>query len=102
MSVRKDTPKRVAVGNAVRMNRAELRRALNQAEIRSDVYSLDDGYVENTLCLGANNSTWEVYFCERGERSGLRSFATEAEACEHMLNVLMQRSDRADCLRAAD
>lgn len=48
-------------------------------------YSLTGRYKDEALVLGRRSlvGDWVVYYGERGERTGLRAFDTEDEACEH-------------------
>lgn len=78
--------------HAAEMNRAELQTALDLAEVRTDVYCLDGGYRENTLCLEEADAVWLVYFCERGARSQLGSFANENDACRDVERRLLKDS----------
>ena len=38
--------------------------------------------------LDAGPGGWAVYYSERGHETGRREFATEAEACRHLLALL--------------
>jgi hypothetical protein len=70
------------------MDQRDLREALDWCEVRRDVYSLEGSPIENTLCLDRDGRGWIVFFLERGERGGLRSFATEHDACEYVFAKL--------------
>lgn len=72
------------------MNLSELRTRLDTAGVRRDVYSLNERCGEEMMCLERTRGRWAVYYSERGLRSGERSFETESEACEHLLNLLLR------------
>ena len=42
------------------------------------------GLPNETLCI-VKEDTWQVYYSERGSKSGLKLFKTESEACEFFL-----------------
>ncbi len=70
------------------MNRIELREILEKEHIRSDVYDLNGGHIDETLTMAEIYGRWFVYYNERGLESGKREFTTEAEACEYLLSTL--------------
>ena len=73
------------------MNREELRRRLEREGIMKTAYSLggaDDG--EQHVLRQAPGGKWSVYYSERGEKSGLRLFDTEHEACECLLDRILR------------
>ena len=39
------------------------------------------GFPNEKLCI-VKEESWQVYYSERGHKSGLKIFETEAEACE--------------------
>ena len=42
------------------------------------------GLPNEALCI-TNDEKWEVYYSERGRKSGLREFQNEEDACEYFL-----------------
>jgi hypothetical protein len=70
------------------MNRQELEQILRADGIRRDAYSLDGGLPPERFCLTSEGGGWVVYYSERGIRSGLMQFGTEAAACQYLLNEL--------------
>ncbi len=50
------------------------------------VYSLKGGLPNEEYCIGFNNGSWEVYYSERGIKSGLKIFDNEEDACEYFYN----------------
>ena len=70
------------------MTVAALEHKLNEMGIPNNLYSILRGDLPNEkLCL-AKEDTWQVYYSERGRKSGLKEFATEAEACEYFLGKM--------------
>lgn len=55
------------------------------------MYSLlKGGYPNEAFCLINTEDGWEVYYSERGQKSGYRRFSSESEACEYMERKLMK------------
>jgi len=72
------------------VDRAELEARLEVARIRRDAYSLDGGLPNETLVLGKGAAgQWEVYYSERGLKTGLRVFGSEAEATQFFLERIL-------------
>ena len=70
------------------MTTVELESALVEMEISSDLYSIMTGGLPNErLCIVKENG-WQVYYSERGYKSGLKIFETETEACEYFLRKI--------------
>ena len=66
----------------------ELSLVLQQLGVPEFLYFLHcDGLPNEAFCL-AKRESWVVYYSERGQRSGLRSFETESDACEYLLSKL--------------
>lgn len=72
-----------------KMNRQELERILVDKKISSD-YSLDGGLPSEVFCLNENNGKWEVYYSERGNKSDLKVFDNESDACEYFLREITE------------
>lgn len=72
------------------MNKRELEKRLIKEGITKDSYCLNGGYPNESYCLFKNNGRWEVYYSERGRKSGLKLFMSEEEACEYFYNKLVQ------------
>lgn len=79
------------VCNGCHMNRAELRSTLEAEGIRSDAYDLSGAGENEAYVLREEPSGWCVFYRERGRQQDVRSFETEAEACECLFARL--RSD---------
>lgn len=63
------------------MNKKELFILLKKKKIDDDIYSLEGGLPNEMYCLEKNEQHWEVYYSERGNKTGLKLFSTEHEAC---------------------
>jgi hypothetical protein len=72
------------------MNTKELKNALNNAGISPDIYALTGGLPNEVYCLNHFDAYWEVYYSERGAKSGLMRFDTEDEACIYLYNLLVK------------
>ncbi len=73
------------------MNRSELKTKLDQAGVYSEAYSLDGGLPNERYVLNQEaNERWDVYYSERGQKCGLRSFDSESAACEFFLGHLLK------------
>ena len=72
------------------MNKNDLRKMLTDSNIPKDTYSLDGGLLNEAYCLNQNGDRWEVYYSERAQKTGLKIFETESEACEYFYNSLVQ------------
>ena len=65
------------------MNLAELKARLHSSGVPADSYSLTGGLPNERYCIQpANGDEWSTYYSERGQRTGLKQFAAEDEACE--------------------
>jgi hypothetical protein len=75
------------------MNREQLKLQLAALRIDPTAYCLSGGLPNECLVLNqAQNGTWEVYYSERGEKSGLRIFDSEEIAVQHFLGVILHDS----------
>jgi hypothetical protein len=73
------------------MTKLELKSTLDQAGVCSEAYSLDGGLPSERYVLSQEPSgQWEVYYSERGNRSGMRAFNSESAACQFFLNLLLE------------
>lgn len=70
------------------MNKEELRESLKRSSVPEDAYSLEGGLPNEAYCLDNENSTWIVYYSERGSRTSLKSFESEDEACAHFARII--------------
>ncbi|MGK7947789.1 MAG: hypothetical protein AB4368_03010 [Xenococcaceae cyanobacterium] len=72
------------------MNKNELKRKLEQKNVRGDSYSLEGGFPNEAYCLNNNGALWEVYYSERGQKTELETFNEESEACDYFYNLLIE------------
>lgn len=69
------------------MTIVELQSTLESWGIPNQLYSImTGGFPNETLCLIKHNAKeWEIYYSERGKKSGVKIFNSESEACEYFL-----------------
>lgn len=72
------------------MKKNDLRSILINNNIPKDTYSLEGGLPNEAYCLNLAGDKWEVYYSERGQKSGLKLFKTEDEACDYFYKSLVQ------------
>lgn len=62
----------------------ELEQKLQEINVPKEVYSiLKGGFPIEQYCITKNGDDWEVYYSERGNKSGLKTFDVEERACEY-------------------
>ena len=82
------------------MNRDRLRELARAEGIRDESFSLDGGLPPEQYVLAVSAGGWDVYYSERGERTGLKTFETEDEACASLFESLLKdRTTRDDYRR---
>jgi hypothetical protein len=76
------------------MNREELKTQLETLRVDPKAYCLWGGGLPNEqLVLNQKeDGLWEVYYSERGQKSGLRVFSSEASAVQYFLDVILHES----------
>lgn len=74
------------------LKKIELERKLITMKIRTDMYSLNGGLPNERFCLSEANEGWEVYYSERGNKTGLKEFDNEGDACEYFYDVVYKTS----------
>jgi hypothetical protein len=72
------------------MNKNDLKQKLISSNIPKETYSLEGGLPNEAYCINQIDDKWEVYYSERGQKSGLKIFDTEEEACEYFYNELIE------------
>ena len=71
------------------MNLMELKDSILKNEsISQDAYSLNGGLPNEALCISFTNEKWEVYYSEKGNKTSLKMFKDESEACGYFYNKL--------------
>ena len=53
---------------------------------------LNGGLLSETYTIGNTGHRWEVYYSERGQKSNLKTFASESEACKYFLDTIKGHS----------
>jgi hypothetical protein len=71
------------------MTISELSIQLQKLQVRKDAYSLDGGLHSEAYCLNHQAGCWEIYYSERGQKSGLQVFNSENDACQEFLNLIV-------------
>jgi hypothetical protein len=72
------------------MNSRELEKKLHELGVRPDSYVLDGSLPDEQYALERDGTEWTVSYYERGQRDVFRRFPTEGEACEYLVNVLLE------------
>lgn len=72
------------------MDRKQLEQRLKQENISEYYYSLEGGFPNEAFCINKSNNTWEVYYSERGNKSQLKIFELEEDACDYFFNWIMK------------
>ena len=70
------------------MTVAQLEKELKMMEIPKELYSIMVGGLPNEKLCIVKEDTWQVYYSERGNKSGLKKFETESDACEFFLRKM--------------
>lgn len=66
----------------------ELEHKLKELGIPNDLFSIMEGGLPNEKLCIVKGDVWQVYYSERGQKSGLKEFETETEACEYFLGKI--------------
>ena len=75
------------------MNKGELENKLASLNIDPTAYCLSGGLPNERLVLNQEqDGAWEVYYSERGRKSGLRVFNSEENAIQYFLDVILHDS----------
>lgn len=70
------------------MKLQELQEKLKNENIRQDAYSIGGGLPNEAYCLNEVEGKWEIYYSERGEKTGLKIFEDEESACNYFYLLL--------------
>lgn len=70
------------------MKVSELLAYLESKHVPADSFSLNGGMPNEAYCIDREGGQWAVYYSERGLRTGLISFSSEEEACDHFVSLL--------------
>ena len=66
----------------------QLEKELEIMGIPQELYSIMVGGLPNEKLCIAKEDKWQVYYSERGRKSGLNLFETESEACGFFLQKM--------------
>jgi hypothetical protein len=66
----------------------ELKAKLKELNVPSALCSLGGGLPSEKYCIEERSGRWYTYYSERGERTGLKEFISEEDACEHFLKEM--------------
>jgi hypothetical protein len=72
------------------MTLAELESRLAASNVPRDCYCLTGGLPNEASCIDKSDGKWQVYYSERGGRSGLKDFDNEHDACNYFFDSLMK------------
>lgn len=70
----------------------ELKNKLLEIGVPEDLYAINIGGLPNERLCIVKDEMWQVYYSERGKKTGKKSFETETEACEYFLNKMKRYS----------
>jgi len=72
------------------MNIIELKKLLIESNVPSNHYSLKGGFPSEALVIAKSNNGWEVYYSERGLKSGRMEFLNENDACIYFYSLIKE------------
>jgi hypothetical protein len=75
------------------MTVGELARELARQGVPASAYCLTGGLPNEAYTLEQAGAVWRVYYSERGCRTGLQAFASEADACAAFLRGITGVAD---------
>lgn len=72
------------------MNRENLKKVLDELQIKETEYSLFNELFSDRIILYHSYDDWEVFYLdERGGRNDKVVFKDESAACDHILNLFI-------------
>lgn len=69
----------------------ELQQILTDQKVRPDSYSLNGGIPNEVYCLRQTQDSWEVHYSARGDKSRLKIFENELDACDYLFDLLVRQ-----------
>lgn len=72
------------------MIKTELEKKLKLLKIPQDAYSLSGGLLNEVYCIEHTENGWDIYYSERGQKTGLKHFKDEQSACEYFYQWLLK------------
>jgi hypothetical protein len=74
------------------MNTGQLKQKLDELEVSAEAYSLDGIPNPDRMILVRDMKEWIVLYVDpQGEKSNIRSFPSESEACAYLYNYYKLR-----------
>jgi hypothetical protein len=74
------------------MNTGQLKQKLDELEISAEAYSLDGTPSPDRMILLRDFREWIVLYVDpQGEKSNVKTFASESEACSYLYNYYRLR-----------
>jgi len=70
------------------MNKIELENLLISKGVPKQYYALKGGLPNEAYTLNKDENKWEVYYSERGNKSGLQMFDSEEAACDYFYKLI--------------
>ena len=74
------------------MNIVELKERLKNEKVNTELYCFDVEFPNEALCLIKNHEKWEVYYSEKGIKTGIVIFNNEESACEYFYFEIVTNS----------
>lgn len=71
------------------MKYRELKQRLIDENISQYYYSFDKEYPNEAFCIIKKDAIWQVYYSEKGNKTGLKEFFSEEEACDYFYDELI-------------
>ena len=67
----------------------ELEKKMKELGISEHRYSIMAGGLPNERLCITKEDQWQVYYSERGDKTGLKLFKTESEACDYFYELML-------------
>ena len=68
------------------MRITDLEKLLKAIGIPEHAYSLKGGLPNEAFCISEYSNMWEIYYSERGIKTGLKKFSNESDACDYFFS----------------
>lgn len=72
------------------MKISELAQVLNDECFPEYSYCLHGGLPNDMFCIEYNEGSWDVYYSERGNKTDLKKYGIEDDACQDLLARLIR------------
>lgn len=74
------------------LTRERLRGLLEREAVNPLAYNLEGSHGDDAYVIAARAGGWAVFYAERGQEVGRRTFDTEDDACHYLLGLLLRDS----------